>query len=50
MAAMYEKELRDKEALARRLREERLHEADGVADRLKAIDANERELNEQKRQ
>jgi hypothetical protein len=31
---MYEKELRDKEALARRLRDERMHEADGVADRI----------------
>ena len=38
MNAMYRKDLMDKEALARKLREQRLHEADGVADKMKHLD------------
>lgn len=44
----YRKEIRDKEEMAWKLREQALHEADGVADRIKAINDYEQQMAKQK--
>ena len=43
LAAMYQRDINDKAALARKLREQQLREGDGVADRINEINQKEKD-------